>query len=1252
LSDGMPTADDTPAKARAAATAAKNAGSRIFTVGLGDVDHALMADIASSPNDYYYTTNSAQLTALFNAISTVICRPPTNIFLSGPTNLTVCAGATATFSVSVTGCMAFRYQWSKDGVNLPGRTNSTLVLNNVVATNAGTYAVAVLSECQNRTNSAMLTVNQPALVVTAPQNQTSFVGSNATFSVGATGTGLSYQWLFNGTVVSTSSTLTLNNLTPNQAGTYCVVVRGTCGGAVTNCATLTLRNRGPLASNDSYTMIEDGVLTVTVPGVLGNDSDPDGDALTAAIFTAPAHGTVTLNPNGSFVYRPAANYTGTDTFTYRANDGKTNSAAATVTITISPLNDAPVARDDAYTTPADTTLTVAAPGVLANDSDVENNPLSALLVGSPTHGSVTLNANGSFTYVPATNYSGMDVFTYKASDGSATSGVATVTITVVPSGGVIVIPPVNQTNCPGGTAVFSVTATGTALTYQWRFGTNALSGATNSTLILTNVTTGMAGPYCVTVSGATNAPVTACATLVVNQNVIVTTPPANQVACPNSTVLFQVGATGTALTYQWYFGANLLSGQTSSALVLSNVLASQAGTYRVVVSGACGVPVTNSVTLTVNPVVAITAPPANQTSFVGSNVVFSVGATGTNLRYQWFFNGSVIGTNSTLVLNNLTTNQASIYCVVVSGTCGNPLTNCVTLTIQNRGPVANDDAYTTAEDTTLTIAAPGVLANDADPDGDTLTSLLVNNVTHGTLILNANGSFVYTPAANFNGVDTFQYRAQDGGISSGLATVRITVTPVNDPPTTGPAGDNYSVLEDQTLTVPPPGVLANDSDIDGDPLTAVLGSGPANGTVTLNANGSFIYVPTTNYFGTATFTYMANDGKTNSAPATVTITVVPVNDRPSFIGSGDQKVNQNAPAQTVPNWATSFSAGPANESSQTVTFIVTNENPSLFAAPPSIAPNGTLTYTPAPNVFGTARVHMTARDNGGTANGGVDTSGEVVFTITVNSPPIVSIVAPANGSALLNPATFTVVADASDPDGTVTNVLFLVNGASFTNVAQEPFAFVMTNTPPGTYQFRAIATDNCGLNATSAPVSIEVITNAVVATGPIVLNHQNGLFEQFVTVSNRSSQIWLNGVRLFVLNLEPTNRVYNATGTNNDGAPYIENPAPVPPGGSVTFVVQYFVPDQRVIPNPTLLAVPNPFEDAAILRLEKPLSLTQGGFSVEFSSNSGRIYYIQSTDDFAHWTTVSGPLLGTGNRMQWKDKTMHGNRFYRVLCLP
>jgi len=169
---------------------------------------------------------------------------------------------------------------------------------------------------------------------------------------------------------------------------------------------------------------------VAAPGVLSNDTDPDGDSLSANLVSGPVHGTLTLHLNGSFDYMPATNYAGQDSFTYRATDGDHASDAATVSITVSQTNNAPLAVADSYSVTANTTLTVSAPGVLGNDTDANGDTLTAALVSGPARGTLTLNAEGSFVYTPARDYAGSDSFTYKANDGQVGSNIATVSIAI------------------------------------------------------------------------------------------------------------------------------------------------------------------------------------------------------------------------------------------------------------------------------------------------------------------------------------------------------------------------------------------------------------------------------------------------------------------------------------------------------------------------------------------------------------------------------------------------------------------------------------------------------------------------------------------------------------------------------------------------------------------------------------------------------------------------------------------------------
>ena len=190
-------------------------------------------------------------------------------------------------------------------------------------------------------------------------------------------------------------------------------------------------NDVPVASDDSYVVLEDTQLIVGGSGVLTNDNDVDRDGLTAIWVTDPSHGTLALNPDGSFTYIPDINFNGTDTFTYKTSDGMLESNTATVTITITAANDAPIAQNNTYSTQEDTPLTVGvSTGVLANDYDVEGTGLTAIWLRGPGNGLVTLNQDGSFTYTPDPNFFGVDTFYYQVTDGLLQSGEAMVQITV------------------------------------------------------------------------------------------------------------------------------------------------------------------------------------------------------------------------------------------------------------------------------------------------------------------------------------------------------------------------------------------------------------------------------------------------------------------------------------------------------------------------------------------------------------------------------------------------------------------------------------------------------------------------------------------------------------------------------------------------------------------------------------------------------------------------------------------------------
>jgi Bacterial Ig-like domain (group 3)/Bacterial Ig domain len=294
--------------------------------------------------------------------------------------------------------------------------------------------------------------------------------------------------------------------------------------------------------------------------------------------------------------------------------------------------------------------------------------------------------------------------------------------------------------------------------------------------------------------------------------------------------------------------------------------------------------------------------------------------------------------------------------------------------------VSSANPSTSGDDVTFT-AHVTATSGSGSPSG---TVRFFDGVTQiGQSALNGAGNAALT--LNSLAVGSHSITAGYLGSTSFDVSTSPAVTQQVDAGNTAPTavGDGpYSVLEDGSLSVnAAAGVLANDTD-DG-PITAVLGTGPANAqSFTLNPDGSFTYVPAADFNGGDSFTYHADDGTLTSATVTATITVTAVNDAPSFTGGGD--VSASAGAYNA-GWATNGSAGPPDESAQTLTYTTSVDGVGdlLFSAQPSVASDGTLTFT-ALGLPGSATVRVHLQDDGGTANGGVDTSGEVVFTITIS----------------------------------------------------------------------------------------------------------------------------------------------------------------------------------------------------------------------------------------------------------------------------
>jgi uncharacterized delta-60 repeat protein len=707
-------------------------------------------------------------------------------------------------------------------------------------------------------------------------------------------------------------------------------------------------NNPPAAQDDSYTTAEDTPLTVPAPGVLGNDTDTDSDPLSvaAASVTGPAHGTVTLNLDGSLTYTPAANFNGTDTVTYQASDGTALSTAATVTITITPVNDPPTAAADTATVAEDTSTAI---DVTANDTPGPANEtgqaLSVSTAGQPAHGQAAIITSGAdagnVLYTPAADYNGPDSFTYTACDDGTTNGLAdpqcdtaTVTITVTP----VNDPPAARDDSYS-------TAEDTPLTV-------AAPG------VLGNDTDADGDPL--TAALATGP---AHGTLSLDADGAFTYTPAAEFNGPDS------------FTYR----ANDGTADSSAATVTITITPVNDPPAAAADTATVAEDTSTAIDVTAND----TPGPANEAGQVlsvrsltqpthGQATLITGGADAGKVRYTPAANYNGPDSFTYTACDDGTTNGlADPQCDTATVT--------ITVTPVNDPPAARDDSYSTAEDTPLTVAAPGVLGNDTDADGDPLSvaAAAVTGPAHGTLTLNQDGSFTYTPAADFNGTDTFTYKASDGTADSTAATVTVTVTPVNDPPVA--RDDSYRTEEDQPLSTAlskTAGVLANDSDADGDPLTAVLATGPAHGTLTLNSNGAFTYTPAANFNGTDTFTYKAGDGALTSNVATVTITVVPVPDAP-VARDYSYSTDQGTPL-TVPTPGVLANDSDADGDPITAVLATGPAHGTL-----TLNSNGAFTYTPAAGFTG--RDSFTYRASDGTLTSNVAT---VAITVGLGTPPL------------------------------------------------------------------------------------------------------------------------------------------------------------------------------------------------------------------------------------------------------------------------
>lgn len=443
-----------------------------------------------------------------------------------------------------------------------------------------------------------------------------------------------------------------------------------------------------------------------------------------------------------------------------------------------------------------------------------------------------------------------------------------------------------------------------------------------------------------------------------------------------------------------------------------------------------------------NPTMAIPAPA------VGINETDDLPSTDFgNVRVinSWFYGINITAYSST-----------QVNCVNISGKIWDDANNSANGTFTNINSTGETGANTTLyanliDPVTNTIIATATVASDGTY---TLTDCPVNGNDMPVIITTSagvKGATAPSAAIPAGWVNTSPLTRKVTTITASLTNIDFGI---QQKPTAN--SDTKQIYEDNTATG---NVLTNDTDPENTTLTVTsftingIGYNPGDevtlsgiGTFVLNQNGSYTFTPVADYNGTVpTVNYTIVDAGNVASSSTLVITVLPVNDQPTFTKGGDQTKPVNAGAQTVTGWATALSNGPADEASQTHSFTVTNDNNALFSVQPTISSNGILTYTPAQDASGVATVTVVLKDNGGTANGGVDTSITQTFTITITPAANVSVFKtidvqnPLPGSTVI----FTITVVNNGPS-TATNVVVTDNlPAGYTYVSTSPTAGVV-----------------------------------------------------------------------------------------------------------------------------------------------------------------------------------------------------------------
>ncbi len=771
-------------------------------------------------------------------------------------------------------------------------------------------------------------------------------------------------------------------------------------------------NHAPVATATTIQVVFNTTFIGTLTG-----TDADGDSLTfAAGSTSAAHGTVGISPSGTFTYTPNAGYSGSDSFSFKVNDGIADSANATVTVQVAPANRAPVANATSFSVVANTSYSGTLTGF-----DADGNTLTfAAGSTSALHGTVLINTNGSFTYTPTAGYIGSDSFSFKVNDGFVYSADALVSVQVTApvnhapvatsvTIGVALntqyVGTLSGTDADGDTLTFAAGSTaashGTVQiasngTFTYTPNTGYLGSDAFSFKVNDGTVNSADGLISIQVSTGVNHPPVATATSI--HTVLNTT---------YSGILTGTDADGNSLTFA--------AGSTAAAHGI--VVINPAGNFTYTPNtGYVG---TDSFSFKVNDGTVNSADATVAVQVTASNTPPVATATSIHVVFSTPYSGTLTGTDVdgdplTFSLGSTFAAHGTVQITSIGTFTYTPATNYIgsdsfsfkvndgtvnsadaLVSVQVAGPVNHAPIANPANiSVVLNTLYSGTLTG-SDADGNVLTFTAGStSAAHGTVVINTNGGFTYTPNTGYTGSDSFSFKVNDGTTNSADATISVQVAPANTAPVATPASINV-VLNTQYF-----GAL-NGTDADGDTLTFLAGNiSAAHGTVIIHSNGTFTYTPATGYTGSDAFSFRVNDGTVDSANATVAVHVTAVANR--------------APVAVAANINVFFNT----QYSGTLTGTDVDGNTLTFAPGSTSATHGTVvihtngTFTYTPNTGYTGGDSFSFKVNDGT----VDSSPATISIQVVDAINTIPVANPATITTTVGTA-LTGTLTGSDADG-------------------------------------------------------------------------------------------------------------------------------------------------------------------------------------------------------------------------------------------